>query len=167
MQPGRGPEGPLYPRTTCLLLVLGSASNERLLRVEGVLFLRILVTHILAVGLHVACFGLLSQIGLKDLIADQLNQGLVLHREVHLDSPIQVAWHEVRAAEIHLLFPTVVEIKDAAMLEEPPYYAGDLDIFADARQSWAQAADAAHQQVNFHSGLGRLVEQLDHSLVHQ
>ena len=42
-----------------------------------------------------------------------------------------------------------------------------LDVLADARNARAQAADAAHQQVDLYARLRGVIEQPDHLRVHQ
>src|SRR5208283_326030 len=92
-----------------LFLALGCSCDESLLSVQSVLFLKIRIAHVLPVSVHVAGFGLLFEVGTEDLVTDHANKALVLHGEVHLDSPIQVARHKIRAAEVHLFLSVIAE----------------------------------------------------------
>src|SRR5271157_668250 len=148
-------------------LVLGCACYKSLLRVQSVLFLEIRIAWVFSVSVHVAGFGLIFEVGTQHLITDHADKIFVLHRKIHLDSSIQVARHEVRAAKVNFFLSTVAEIEYPAVLQEAAKNAGDANVLASSGKVGPQAADAAHQQVNFDAGLRRLVEQLDHFLVHQ
>src|SRR5271157_1037280 len=148
-------------------LVLGCACYKSLLRVQSVLFLEIRIAWVFSVSVHVAGFGLIFEVGTQHLITDHADKIFVLHRKIHLDSSIQVARHEVRAAKVNFFLSTVAEIEYPAVLQEAAKNAGDANVLASSGKVGPQAADAAHQQVNFDAGLRRPVEQLDHFLVHQ
>src|SRR5208283_6228817 len=126
--------------------MFGCARNEGLLTVKGGFFLEIRITRILAVRVHVASFGLVFEVRTEDFVTDHANQVFVLHREVHLNSPIQIAGHEVRTAEIDLVLSAVAVVEDPAVLKEATYDAGDMDVLAGSGDAGSQAADAAHQQ---------------------
>src|SRR5208283_2562063 len=127
-------------RLSLLPRALTGARNEGLLAIERVLFPRILIAHVLAVRLHVAGLGLLLHVGAQDVVFQHANQSLALYREQHLDAAIQVAWHQVGAAEVDLLVAAVAEVKNAAVLEEATHDAGYLDVVADAGDAGPQAA---------------------------
>ena len=65
----------------------------------------------------------------------------------------QVAPHKVRAAEINLLRPSVPEVVDAAMLQEPAHNARDANIIAEPFDQRAQATESSHKQVNLYTSL--------------
>ena len=66
---------------------------------------------------------------------------------------IDVARHQVGAAHVDFFLAVVVEVVNAAVLQEPADDADDADVFADVRQARAQTANAAHQQIDFDAGL--------------
>ena len=67
--------------------------------------------------------------------------------------PIEVPWHQIRTAEPHLLLPTITEIIDTGMLQEASNDRGDRDGLTEPWNAWAQTADAAYLEVDFHPGL--------------
>ena len=65
------------------------------------------------------------------------------------------------ADEVDLALAAVLEAEDARVLEEAVDDAGDPDVVADARDAGAEAADAAHDEVDLHARLRGAVERLD------
>ena len=59
------------------------------------------------------------------------------------------------------------EAVDARMLEEAADDALHVDVLGEARNARPQAADAAHDEVDLHAGLARLVERVDDLAVDQ
>ena len=83
----------------------------------------------------------------------------------HLDAAIEVALHQVGAADVDLFLAAVEEVVDARVLEEAADDRSHRDVVADAGNAWPQAAHAADDQVDLHAGLRRAEERLDHALV--
>src|SRR5215472_10158844 len=117
---------------------------------------------VLAIGAEQAGFAVVCEIGRQNLLRDALAQGWILQREEHLDTLIQIARHPVRAAQINLRLAAVLEIKDAAVLQEAAYDAAHANPAADAAQAWHQGALPANNQVNFHARLRGPVQGANH-----
>ena len=113
-------------------------------------------------GLHVVV-----HVHRQDLVADAAQDALVLHREQDLDPTVEVARHEVGAAEDDLVVAAVAEPVDAAVLEEPAHHALLGDVLAHPGHARPQAAHAAHHELDLHAGLRRAVQLADHRLVDQ
>src|SRR6185503_8501020 len=64
-----------------------------------------------------------------------------------------------------LFLAGVAEIVDAAVLEEAADDAHHADVVADALEAGPEAADAAHDQLDFDTGAGSFVEESNHALV--
>src|SRR6266478_9507041 len=80
---------------------------------------------------------------------------------------MQIARHPVGAAQVDLRLAAVLEVIDAAVLEEPAHDTAYADAIADAANPRPQRADAAHQQINIHSRLRCAVKRLDNIRVNQ
>ena len=118
-----------------------------------------------AVGVHVASFDDFGEIRVEDFIANVADELRVLHGEGKFDAAIEVAGHHVGTAEIDLFFASIVEVEDAAVLEEAADDAGDADIVADSGHAGAKAADAADEEIELDPGLGGFVEELDDAAI--
>ena len=53
------------------------------------------------------------------------------------------------------------------MFKETPDDAGHFNVVAHARHTGAQTAHAAHEQIDLHACLRRLIQQLDHPFIYQ
>ena len=108
--------------------------------------------------------------------------GIVRHREIEqvlnlaqvlrvgepherLHPAIQVAVHQVGAADIYLWIPAVDEGEDAGVLEIAPENRPNVNVAAESLDSRLHAADAAHEQFDGHTGLARPIERIDDGLV--
>ena len=80
---------------------------------------------------------------------------------------MQIARHPIGAAQVDFRLAAVLEVKDAAVLEEPAHNTAHADAVADAANPRPQRADAAHEQFNVHSCLRSPVESLDNIFVDQ
>ena len=80
-------------------------------------------------------------------------QQRILKREQDFHALMQIARHPIGAAEVDLRLAAVLEVKDSAVLEEPPHDAAHADAVADATNSRSQRAYATHQQIDVHSCL--------------
>ena len=88
------------------------------------------------------------QLGFEHAAANVGADAGIFDREEGLDPPIQVTGHQVGAAQVDLGIAAVLEIINAAVLEEAPDDAGHADVLADPRHARPQAADAAHDQID-------------------
>ena len=73
------------------------------------------------------------------------------NRREDFDAAVEVAGHEVGAADVQGAFAVGVEPVGAGVFEETPHDGGHFDVFADARNAGAQAADAAHLKTDAHA----------------
>src|SRR5690606_31860877 len=83
-----------------------------------------------------------------------------------LDTPVEVARHHVRGADVdgrlwRRQALAATEAIDARVLQEAANKAFHSDILRKARNAGPQTADAAHDEVDFDTGLARLVERGD------
>ena len=86
----------------------------------------------------------------------------VKDRKDDFDPVIEVAPHHVGAAQVDALIRRrVLEVENAAVFQKAPDNADHADILAQAGDTGAQAADPAHQQIDLHARLRRLVQLLD------
>jgi len=85
----------------------------------------------------------------------------VENREDDLDAAVEVAGHEIGAAEKNEWIPPIGEDIDAAMFEETVDDASDLDVFAQPWDTGAEAADPADEELDGDSFLGASVKRLD------
>jgi hypothetical protein len=81
--------------------------------------------------------------------------------EDHLDAAVEVAGHEISAAEKNEWIPPIGEDIDAAMFQETVHDASDLDVFAKSGDAGAEAADPAYEELDGDSFLGAGVQRLD------
>ena len=130
--------------------------EEVFLDAKGALFggLGALIT---AVRLHEVGVDIVLQIIFEDIlpqIAGMLRVGDGKH---DLHPEIQVARHQVGAAQVDLFAAIVEKIIDAAVLEEAAHDADHANIPAEPLHTSDQAADPPDEQVHFHAGLGGLV----------
>jgi hypothetical protein len=102
---------------------------------------------------------------LGDVIPDCVPQFGVLDGKQDFDPPIQIARHEIRAAEEDLLVTTVAEVVDPRVLQKPADYRGHGDVLADARHSRPETADSTHLEIDLNAGLRGLVQRSDAGLV--
>src|SRR4029077_442886 len=94
-------------------------------------------------------------------------QQRVLEREQDFHALMQIARHPIGAAEVDFRLAAVLEVKDTAVLKEPPHDTAHANAVADAANSRPQRANAAHEQIDVHSGLRSAVERLDNICVNQ
>jgi hypothetical protein len=85
----------------------------------------------------------------------------VENREDHLNAAMEVAGHEIGAAEENEWIPPIGEDIDAAMFEETVHDASDLDVFAQSGDTGAEAADPAYEELDGDSFLGAGVQRLN------
>src|SRR5665811_67722 len=162
----RSPVPPL-PDQACLLAPARGHAHQDLLAVERdlpVAARRALVT---AVRHHAARLDVIHQVLRQDLVADAPHQLLIFHREEQLHAAVEIARHQVGAAQIDFLLAAVAEIEDAAVLQKPPHDAGHPNGLAHPRNSGPQAADPADQQIDPNARLRGTIQTADHFGIHQ
>src|SRR3954451_11711393 len=94
-------------------------------------------------------------------LGDARLENRVLDRSEHLDPPVEVPRHQVRAADPRRDAVSGVEREDPAVLEEGAEHAADLDAFAESRHPRAQLADAARGRLDDDPCARGRVERLD------
>ena len=91
----------------------------------------------------------------------------VLDRHDRLDAVVEVARHQIGAAEVVARNVPRFEDEDAAVLEKAPEHADDADVVAESFDARAQGADAACEDLDLDAFHRRLVELVDDRLVGQ
>jgi len=94
-------------------------------------------------------------------------QHFIAQRHEHFYALVQIAGHPVGAAKINFFLPAVREIEDPGVLQKAPDDAAHANIVAHAAHAGPQSTNAAHDQIDLDSRLGRTVEGLDHGLIDQ
>jgi hypothetical protein len=75
-----------------------------------------LTVFVAAVTRHAPGFDVVLQLYPQDILDQGLPRPRLLNGKEELDPAIQVAWHQIRTAEQHVILPTVTEIIDTRML---------------------------------------------------
>src|SRR5579883_2140875 len=115
------------------------------------------------------CICGVAQIGWQSDIAEVRAQHWIVHRHQYLYAMIEVALHQIGAANQYLLFldAAVGEIIDTAVFEETPDETDDANILADPWYARTQATHPAHDQVNLHACARGAIERANEFGVHQ
>ena len=74
--------------------------------------------NIRSVRFHVPGIDNIGKIDGKHLVVEKPHQLGIMNREGHFYPAIEIARHHVRTSKINLLFPSITEIVNAAMLKE-------------------------------------------------
>src|SRR5262249_34254707 len=114
-----------------------------------------------------ARFACVREIRGEHFVADALAQLRILNGEKNFDTGVKITLHPVRAAEVEVGVAAVLEIEDAAVLEEAAHHAADPDAAADAAETGNERTLAANDEVNFDACLRRAIERLNHWRVKQ
>src|SRR5690606_4936975 len=88
-------------------------------------------------------------------------------RKEDLDTPVEVARHQVRRPDKDLLVAAVAEVVDPRVLEEPADDRADRDPVADTRHARAQAAYPTDLEVDLDAGLRGPAKRRDALPVHE
>ena len=139
--------------------------HQLLLDIDQLLVVSRRQAHISSVVRHVPGALVVAQVGFQHRIAQVADLAFILDREDRLHAVIQVARHQVRAAQQHALLAGVMEIEDAAVLQVPAQHTHYTDVLAHLIHAGHQAAHSAHDQVHLHALLRSLVQQADHRRV--
>src|SRR6266576_2348313 len=115
-----------------------------------------------AVASHLIGIHGIGQVRFENIVADPAHQLRLRHGYDHFDTAIQIARHQVSAADVHFLLTAVAEIVDPAVLQKPADYTDDPDVLADAGHTRPQTGQSPHQQINLDATLRCPVKQLDH-----
>ena len=104
--------------------------------------------YVVAIGRQRARAIRVAQAGAKHHVAKMLGQAPIANRTEHFDPAVQVALHEVGAADVDLRLAVVAEPEDARVLQESSDDRPHRDAIAHAGHARAQAAHAAHDEVD-------------------
>ena len=94
-------------------------------------------------------------------------QARILNRGHGFDPAIEIARHPVSTADQEFGLATVGKPKQTGVFKKAANYTGNADRFANARQSWPQAAHAANDQFDLDPSLRGFVEQGDDRRINQ
>src|SRR5262249_33364205 len=89
-----------------------------------------------------------------------LERGILNGRD-DFDAMVEVARHQIGAADVERAPLRRLEDEETAVLEEAAENATDGDVRAELGDSRAYGADTAHEEVDFRAGLRRGVELVD------
>src|SRR6202022_199880 len=109
---------------------------------------------------------IIDQIGDHDLIKDLLMHGRIENRQQRLDSPVEIALHQVgrRNIDIRLGMRQSVAAAEAinpGMLEKPADDRFDPYIIRQPLDARPKAADPAHHEVDIYPRVARRIEGVD------
>src|ERR1700690_441080 len=82
---------------------------------------------------------IVRQIRRQYLLADSFPKVFVLEGKQYFDTLVQIARHPIRATQVHLRFPAIFKIEDAAVLQKTSHDAAHPDAAADAAQTRHQS----------------------------
>lgn len=116
---------------------------------------------IAAIGLDDAGFDVVGEMESEDFGGHAFAEVAIEDGEDDFDAAEEIAWHPIGAADEDFGLAGIFEIEDTAVFEEPVDDAADGDIFAEALDLGAQAADPADDEIDFDAGLGGAVEGID------
>src|SRR6266404_3306363 len=119
------------------------------------------------IGLKFARFDVIVEKAWEDFVDDLVAQDRVFDWKSDLNAANKIARHPIGAGEIQVRLPGVFEIVDAAVLEKPSHDADDANVFAQVGNLRPEATDAAHDQVDLHSGGRGFVEFFDYTGIDQ
>jgi hypothetical protein len=112
------------------------------------------------------CLSVVGEIGVE--VRHQARfEAFVANREHHLDAAEEVSIHPVRARTEDLLIAAVVEVVDAAVLEEPADDRAHPHVLGDAGDARSQTADAAHDEIHVDARGRGFVQRPDHLGLHE
>ncbi len=149
-------------RTRRVRVRLGSGADDTRLTVRLIVSPGCIQARVQAVRAEDACPDTILERGFKHFLGDLTEKHRVFDREHQFHAPVQVAAHQVGAAQEELRVSAVFEEKDTAVFQKPADDTDDADIVADAFDARSQAADAANDQVDGDARLGGCVQKLDH-----
>ena len=77
------------------------------------------------------------------------------------DAVVEVAAHPIGGTDVELLLAVVEEVEDAGVFKEAANDGDDADVFREAGNLGAEAAESAHDEIDFDAGGGGFVEGVD------
>src|ERR1039458_2668576 len=115
---------PHLPDQAWLLPAARDYAHQDLLAAERDLPVAARGALVTAVRHHAARLDVIHQVLGQDFVADAAHQFRIFHWEEQLHTAVEIARHQVGAAEIDFLLAAVAEIEDAAVLQEASHDAG-------------------------------------------
>src|SRR5579884_1359355 len=125
--------------------------EQPLLDIERRLARRGDAPRVAAIGVQLARVDGVAQVRRQHDGAQVGGEGAIVDPEHRLHPPVEVALHEVGAAQVDLGRVAAAEGVDAAVLEEAADDADDAHRLAPTRDARPQAAGTAHDEVNVHA----------------
>ena len=98
---------------------------------------------------------------MEDLAGEPVLEPAVFHREHDLDAAEEISGHPVRASEQDFRVACVLEVKNAAVLQELVYHTGYSNALRQSRNSGPQAAGSPNHQLDTYSGTRGAIECID------
>ena len=74
------------------------------------------------------CLGIVGKIDGQNIIPDIPDMLRVINRKQHLHAPVDIAWHQIRTAEVNLLLAAILKVIDAAVFQKTAYHTDDADV---------------------------------------
>src|SRR6266700_2297097 len=115
-----------------------------------------------AIGLQAMGIDRIEQDWFEHMLFDGLAQNGSIEGEEGLNAIIEIALHQVSAAQENLLLTIVAEVIDAAVLQEASHNATHVNILADPLNTWTQTAHTPDDEINADPSLRGAIEQIDH-----
>src|ERR687890_1674168 len=150
----------IYRTRVTLLPLLKRLFEEQRLAVQRFLALFRAEAGVVAVPVHLPGVRSVGELEIEKA-ADFLPVAGFAQGEELLDTPIEVALHQVGRTEVDLLVLALSEGVDSRMLQEAPHQRDHSNVLADPFQAGFEAADAPDHQLYPHPGLRCQVELFD------
>ncbi len=93
---------------------------------------------------HFARFDVVFQVQLQNAVMQVPHQPAIFDWKQHLDAAVEISRHKVGAPDVNQFIASVVEVVDAAVLQETSHDASNANVLADVRKIRTQAAHSAH-----------------------
>src|SRR5215469_13471959 len=118
-------------------------------------------TYVGSIRLQQARLAGIGKIRVQNFVANAVAQLRIVHRKYNFDTLVEIAWHQVGAAEVNLRISAVFEAEDAAMLQEAADDGPHADATADIAQARPQCAHTADDQIDRNTGVRGRIKLLD------
>ena len=98
---------------------------------------------------------------------DPFSQVSIADGRDYLDPRIKVARHHVGAADVRRRLDRGDEPEDARVLEEPTENRDHPNVLRQTRDTWTQATDTAHDQIDRDAGLRGCIQLINHLSINE
>src|SRR5579875_119763 len=141
--------------------------HEPLLTIEGGLAGSRGDALICAISSQLVSVGIIGQQRLDNLLRNHIAEQSRFDGDERLYAIIEVALHHIGATDVYFGITVIAKVVNAAVFQEATHDTAHANGFANAWQTRTQAADAAHNQIDWHTGLRGAVEQANNIRVGQ